>query len=84
MMDKKKLEIKTPLSKDEYEKLLESFNEISADDLDAVVGGNDDLKTKFDEPVDAECPFCGAIVRCKMTQDMAKHITQECPNNPYA
>ena len=83
-MDKKKLEIKTPLSKAEYEALLDSFNEVSEDDLDAIVGGNDDLKTKFDEPVTAACPFCGASVVCKMAQDMAKHITQECPNNPYA
>lgn len=83
-MDKKKLEIKTPMSREEYEELLDSFNEISEDDLDAVVGGNDDLKTKFAEPVDATCPFCGATVRCKMAQDMAKHIAQACPNNPYA
>ncbi len=83
-MAEKKLEIKTPLSKEEYEELLDSLDEVSEDELDAVVGGNDDLKEKFDDAQTVTCPFCGQQVTCKMKQDLAKHIAQECPNNPYA
>ena len=80
----KKLEIKTPMSREEYEELLDSFNEIYEDDLDAVVGGNDDMKKKLNEPVEIPCPFCGTTVVCKTAQDLPKHIAQKCTNNPYA
>ena len=76
------MEFKTPTSREEMEALRKSLvQEISDDDLDAVAGGNDDLKEKIN--MDWTCPFCGAVVKCKMMQDAAKHMTQACPNNPY-
>lgn len=75
-------EFKMPTSQEEMDELRNSLRaEISDDDLEAVVGGNDDVKTKDTTPW--TCHFCGAVVMCKSTQDRAKHIVQSCPNNPY-
>ena len=76
------IEFKAQTSKEEYEemkKLLRS--EIADTDLDAIVGGNDDLKGKS-SGVPWDCPFCGAHMVIKKAQDAAKHMTK-CPNNPY-
>ena len=76
------MEIRIPNSKAAMDELRKSLmQEISDDDLDAVAGGNDDLKEKIN--MEWTCPFCGAVVKCKMVQDAAKHMTKDCPNNPY-
>lgn len=74
-------EFKAPTSQaewDEMKKMLRS--EIKDDDLDAIVGGNDDLKGKTKIPF--TCPFCGAQMVIRQVQDAAKHMTK-CPNNPF-
>lgn len=74
-------DFKAPTSQAEYDemkKLLRS--QISDDQLDDVVGGNDDLKGKAKIPW--TCHFCGATIMCKAVQDAAKHMTK-CPNNPF-
>jgi len=74
-------DFKAPTSQAEYDemkKLLRS--QISDDQLDDVVGGNDDLKGKTKIPW--TCHFCGATIMCKAIQDAAKHMTK-CPNNPF-
>ena len=74
-------DVKIPTSKEEMEELRKSLRqEISDDDLDQIVGGNDDLKGKTTIPW--TCHFCGATIMCKALQDAAKHMTK-CPNNPY-
>ena len=74
-------EVKVPTSKEEMDELRKTLRlEIGDDDLDAVVGGNDDIKGK--STTIWNCPFCGAAVKCKKMQDAAKHMTK-CPNNPY-
>ena len=74
-------DFKVPNSKEEMDALYKSLrSEISDDDLDSVVGGNDDLNGKT--TTIWTCPFCGASVKCKQMQDAAKHMTK-CPNNPY-
>ena len=78
-------EFKAPTSQaewDEMKKMLRS--EILDDDLDAVVGGNDDKpkKKKSKEGTPWNCPFCGATVMIYQFEDGPKHMTK-CPNNPY-
>ncbi len=74
-------DFKVPTSRAEYEEMKKMIRaEISDDELDNVIGGNDDLKDKID--MVWTCPFCGAVVKCKFVQDAAKHMTK-CPNNPY-
>lgn len=76
------IDIKVPTSKEEMEELRKSIRqEISDDNLDAVVGGNDDIKGKGD-PVPWICPGCGSTVMIRQYQDAAKHMTK-CPGNPY-
>ena len=75
-------DFKAPASQaewDEMKKLLRS--EISDDQLDDIVGGNDDVKGK-QPPTPWICPFCGATVMIRQFQDGPKHMTK-CPNNPY-
>ena len=77
------MEIKVPTSKAEMDELRAMVREqIDEDDLDNVVGGNDDIKGKGKGTV-WTCPFCGAKVVCKQMMDAAKHMTKACPNNPY-
>lgn len=74
-------ELKFPTSQaemDEIKKLLRT--EIGDDELDAVVGGNDDLKGKG--TFNWTCGGCGATITCRSVQDAAKHMTK-CPGNPY-
>ena len=74
---------KVPTSKEEMDELRESLrSEISEDQLDDVVGGNDNPNLKGHSDIVWTCPFCGAVVKCKKMQDAAKHMTK-CPNNPY-
>lgn len=74
-------DVKVPTSKEEMDELRKSLRqEISDTELDAVVGGNDDLKSKVQIPW--TCHFCGATIMCRAIQDAAKHMTK-CPNNPY-
>lgn len=74
---------KVPQSKEEMEALRKQLTrELSDADLDNVSGGNDDVKGQSDE--EWICPYCGATVICKQSQDKAKHMVQECTNNPYA
>ena len=77
-------EFKAPASQaewDEMKKMLRS--EIKDDELDSVVGGNDDPKMKDKQkPTPWICPFCGATVMIRQFQDGPKHMTK-CPNNPY-
>ena len=75
-------EVKVPTSQEEMEALRKSLrSEINDGDLDAVVGGNDDIKGKG-KPTPWICPACGATVMARQYQDCAKHMVK-CPNNPY-
>ena len=77
------MDIKFPTTQAEMDELRKSLvQEISDDDLDAVAGGNDDIKGKGDGLIWI-CPQCGASVKCKQMQDAAKHMVQDCPNNPF-
>lgn len=74
-------DFKAPTSQEEWDAMKKTLrSEITDDQLDSIVGGNDDLKQKID--MVWTCPFCGASVKCKFVQDAAKHMTK-CPNNPY-
>lgn len=74
--------VKMPTSKEEMAALRKSLRqEIAEDDLDAVTGGNDDIKGKGSK-VPWTCPACGATVMVRQYQDCAKHMVK-CPNNPY-
>lgn len=77
------MNFKVPTSKEEMDALRLSMNELSDDELDAVSGGNDDLQGKLDQPTEWTCPFCGQVLLLKMAMDGPKHVTQDCPNNPY-
>ncbi len=75
------MEIKFPTTQEEMDALRKTLvQEIDDDDLDAVAGGNDDLKGKT--AMVWTCPQCGTVVKCKQMQDAAKHMTK-CPNNPF-
>lgn len=75
-------DFKVPTSKEDMAELRKSLkSEIGDDDLDNVVGGNDDVKGK-NEGTPWVCPFCGATVIIRQFQDGPKHMTK-CPNNPY-
>lgn len=80
------MEFKAPTNKAEYEEMLKGMRkEISLDNLDAVVGGNDDKphgSKKKKEGIPWDCPFCGAHITLYQFEDGPKHITK-CPNNPY-
>jgi len=77
------MEFKVPTSKEEMDALRKSLiQEISDDDLDAIAGGNDDVKGK-NEGTPWDCPFCGKTLIIRQFQDGPKHMVQECPNNPY-
>ncbi len=75
------MEFKLPTTKEGLEKLANGINELSDDELDVVAGGNDDLKGKAG--LEWTCPYCGQTKYIKMVQDAAKHMTKECPGNPY-
>ena len=77
-------DFKVPTSKEEMDELYKTLRqEIDEDALDAVVGGNDDVKGKGNkEGTPWECPFCGKIVMIYQFQDGPKHMTK-CPGNPY-
>ena len=75
------MEFKFPTNQSEMDELRKSLvQEMDDDDLDAVAGGNDDLKGKANIPF--TCPGCGQTIYIKMVQDAAKHIVK-CPGNPY-
>ena len=75
-------DIKIPTSKEEMETLRKSLSqEISEDNLDAVVGGNDVVKGKGDGGPWI-CPFCEATIMVYQLQDVLEHLTQ-CPRYPY-
>lgn len=80
------MEFKFPTSKEEYEAMLKKTRtEIATDDLDAVVGGNDDKpkqSKKDKQGIPMVCPFCGATLIIYQFEDGPKHMTK-CPNNPY-
>ncbi len=79
------MEFKAPTNKAEYEEMLKGLRkEVSMDDLNAVVGGNDDKpkNKKLDNPLPWKCPFCGATVMIRQFEDGPKHVVK-CPNNPY-
>ena len=66
---------------DEMKKMLRS--ELTDDDVDAVVGGNDDMKGKNkNQGTPWVCPGCGATIMIRQFQDGPKHMTK-CPGNPY-
>jgi hypothetical protein len=78
---------KVPTNKAEYDEMVKKLNTRSAiadDDLDAIVGGNDDKpkKKKDKEGLPFVCPFCGATIMVYQFEDAPKHMTK-CPNNPY-
>jgi len=79
------MEFKVPTSKAEYDEMVKNLRApISDEELDAVVGGNDDKpkgkKNKEGTPV--TCPFCGATIMIYQFEDGPKHMTK-CPNNPF-
>ena len=78
-------DFKVPTSKEEMAELRRSLRQaISDEDLNAVVGGNDDKPKhrKSKEGIPWTCPFCGATVMVYQFEDGPKHVTK-CPNNPY-
>ena len=78
-------EFKFPTSQAEYEAMKKVLrSEINEDDLDAVVGGNDDKpkKKKDKQGTPVTCPFCGSTIMIYQFEDGPKHMTK-CPNNPY-
>ena len=76
-------EFKVPTTQEEMDALRAGLRqELSEDDLDAVAGGNDDLKGKKKQGVNWICPFCGAAMVLYQAQDGPKHVTK-CPNNPF-
>ena len=78
-------DFKVPTSKEEYEAMKKMLRtEIGDDELEAVVGGNDDKpkKKKSKEGLPWNCPFCGAQIMIYQFEDGPKHVTK-CPNNPY-
>ena len=79
------MNIKVPTSAAEMEEIRKiAAGEITGEALAAIVGGNDIIHGKPEEGEDTWiCPFCGAVVPLKQMQDAAKHMTQDCPNNPY-
>ncbi len=75
-------EFKVPTNKEEYEEMKKLLRtEIGDEELDAVVGGNDDVKGK-NKGTPWNCPFCGATIIIRQFQDGPKHVTK-CPNNPF-
>ncbi len=79
------MDFKVPQSKAEYLEMVKNLRtSISDDDLDAIVGGNDDKPKdkKSKEGIPFTCPFCGASMLLYQFEDMGKHMTK-CPNNPY-
>ena len=67
----------------DYE-VVEKKQIVLPDELDNVVGGNDDKnkKKKNKEGIPWDCPFCGAHITLYQFEDGPKHMTK-CPNNPY-
>ena len=77
--------VKEKVAKDEAEAMKKALrSEIAEDDLDAIVGGNDDKnkKKKQKEGIPFTCPFCGAAMILYKFEDGPKHMTK-CPNNPF-
>jgi len=73
---------KFPTSKEEMNELRKMLRQqISEDDLDAVTGGNDDVKGK-NAGTPWVCPGCGATIMIRQFMDGPKHMTK-CPGNPY-
>jgi hypothetical protein len=76
---------KYPTSKEDMDEIRKSLrHQISEDELDDVVGGNDDKpKNKKDKvSFPFTCEFCGANLVIHQFEDIGKHMTK-CPNNPY-
>lgn len=75
-------EFKFPANQAEWDEMKKALrSEISDDDLDNVVGGNDDVKGK-NQGTPWVCPGCGATIIIRQFQDGPKHMTK-CPGNPY-
>lgn len=78
-------EFKAPTSQAEWDEMKKCLRSaISDEDLDKVVGGNDDKpkKKKQKEGIPYDCPFCGAHLMIYQFEDGPKHMTK-CPNNPF-
>lgn len=76
------VEFKFPTSQAEWNEMKKALRtEIGDEDLDSVVGGNDDVKGK-NEGTPWVCPGCGATIMIRQFQDGPKHMTK-CPGNPY-
>lgn len=75
-------DFKFPGSQAEWDEMKKSLrSKISEEDLDAVVGGNDDVKGK-NQGTPWVCPGCGATIIIRQFMDGPKHMTK-CPGNPY-
>ncbi len=77
-------DIKFPSSQEEWDEMKKVLRtQISDDDADAIVGGNDDPNMKGkQQPTPWVCPGCGATIMIRKFQDGPKHMTK-CPGNPY-
>ena len=77
-------DFKFPTSQEEYDEMKKALrSEISDDELNAVVGGNDDPNMKGkNKGTPWVCPGCGATIMIRQFQDGPKHMTK-CPGNPY-
>ena len=76
---------KFPSSQEEWDEMKKALRtEIGDEDLDAVVGGNDDpeMQKKQDPATPWVCPGCGATIMIRQFMDGPKHMTK-CPGNPY-
>ncbi len=79
------LEFKAPTSQAEWDEMKKCLRSaITDEDLDKVVGGNDDKPKKKKDKVGIPyvCPFCGAQLMIYQFEDGPKHMTK-CPNNPF-
>ena len=78
------MEFKFPTNKEEYDAMMKQYRAIPDDELENIVGGNDDKnkKKKNKEGIPYTCPFCGAQLMIYQFEDGPKHMTK-CPANPY-
>ena len=77
------MNIKVPSNQAEMDALRNDLArmKLDEDDLDSVVGGNDDLKGK--DKIEWTCFWCGKTIKLKSEKDAAKHMAKNCPKNPY-
>lgn len=75
------MDIKIPSTKEELEEMRKNLRQqISEDDLDGIVGGNDTEKEKSN--LLWTCAWCGTTIQLKFEMDACKHMSK-CPKAPW-